>query len=159
MKLSKNFSLVEMTKSNTAIRLGIVNIPTKEHIDNMKYLCETILQPARDNFGRISMSSGYRSVELCEAIGSSKTSFHTLGCASDSEVSDLGVSNFEYLLWIYENCEFTELIAEYFDIDDNKAGWVHAAVKKGDSRRMLKLKDKDHNYSLVTIERLKELYS
>lgn len=159
MQLSKNFSLSEFTKSSTAVRLEIENIPTKRHIENMKYLCEKITQPARDHFGSINISSGYRSKELCLAIGSSVTSFHAIGCADDSEVKAPEVSNFEYLLWIYENCDFTELIAEYFDEDDNKAGWVHSAIQKGrENERTLKLKDKDHNYEVVTIEYLKELY-
>ena len=160
MKLSKNFTLKSFTKSNTATRLGIDNTPTKEHIENMKYLCKKILQPARDHFGIIDISSGFRSVKLCEAIGSSKTSFHAIGGASDSEVRDPKITNFEYLLWIYENCDFSELIAEYFDKDDAKSGWVHSAIQKGrEHERVLKLKDKQHNYKIVTIEYLKELYA
>ena len=159
MKLSKNFTSQEFCKSNTATRLGIDNTPTDEHIENMKYLCEKIGQPAREHFGRINMSSGYRSVKLCEAVGSSKYSFHAIGCAKDDELNDADISNFEYLLWIYENCEFTELIAEYFDKEDDKAGWVHSAIQKGrEGERTLKLKDKDHNYERVTIDYLKELY-
>lgn len=158
MKLSKNFTLNEYCKSDTATRLGIDNIPTEEHIKNMKYHCETTSQPARNHFGRIRTTSGYRSKELCIAIGSSERSNHAIGCADDSEVVDENVSNFEYLLWIYENCEFKELIAEYFDKDDNKAGWVHKSSQKGNNKRVLKLKDKNHNYSVVTIEYLKELY-
>ncbi len=119
MKLSKNFSVKEFCKSNTATRFGIYNKPTEYHIENMKYLCEKITQPARDYFGRINISSGYRSKELCIKLGSSETSFHAIGGADDSEVEDEEVSNFEYLQWIYDNCDFTELIAEYFDKDDN----------------------------------------
>lgn len=159
MKLSDNFTLKEMCKSATAVRLGIDNTPTEQHILALKYLCEKIVQPARDHFGRINVSSGYRSKELCNAVGSNDRSFHAIGCADDSEVADEEVSNFEYLLWIYENCDFTELIAEYFDIEDNKAGWVHSAIQKGrEGERTLKLKDKDHNYTVVTIDYLKKLY-
>jgi len=157
--LSKNFSLKSFVKSNTAIRLGIDNVPTSAHIENMKYLCAKILQPARDNFGIIDVSSGYRSVKLCEAIGSDKTSFHAIGCAGDSEIRYEKVSNFEYLLWVYEHCEFTELIAEYFDRNNNEAGWVHSAIQKGrENERTLKLKDSRHNYQIVTIDYLKKLY-
>lgn len=159
MTLSKNFTLDEFTKSETATRLGIDNTPTAEHIENLKYLCETIVQPARDHFGRINISSGYRSVELCEAVGSNKFSNHARGQADDSEVDDKEISNFEYLLWIYENCEFKELIAEYFDTSDNNSGWVHSSAEKGNNKRTLKLKDKNHNYEIVTIEYLKKLYS
>jgi len=160
MKLSDNFTLKGMIKSSTAVRLGIDNTPTEQHIESLKYLCKKIAQPARDHFGRIDVSSGYRSKELCAAVGSNDRSFHAIGCADDSEVADERVSNFEYLLWIYENCDFTELIAEYFDVEDNKAGWVHSAIQKGrEGERTLKLKDKGHNYTVVTIEYLKELYS
>ena len=61
MKLSQNFSLRELTKSQTAERKGIDNTPTDEHIENLKLLCENILQPIRDEWGVVSVSSGYRS--------------------------------------------------------------------------------------------------
>ena len=70
MKLSQNFSLRELTKSQTAERKGIDNTPTDEHIENLKLLCENILQPVRDEWGVVSVSSGYRSPALCQAIGS-----------------------------------------------------------------------------------------
>ena len=68
MKLSQNFSLRELTKSQTAERKGISNEPTEEHIENLKLLCTKILQPIRDEWGVVSISSGYRSQALCEAI-------------------------------------------------------------------------------------------
>ena len=72
MKLTENFSLNELTKSQTAERKGIDNTPGTEHQENLKSLCEMILQPIRDHFGQVvSVSSGYRSPELCVAIGSS----------------------------------------------------------------------------------------
>ncbi len=73
MKLSENFSLVELTKSQTAERKGIDNTPSTEHQENLKSLCTSILQPVRDHFSRVvSVSSGYRSEELCLAIGSKR---------------------------------------------------------------------------------------
>ena len=71
MQLSRNFSLQELTKSDTAIRKGIDNEPNADQIDKLKTLCEQILQPVRDHFGRVKVTSGYRSPELCAAIGSS----------------------------------------------------------------------------------------
>ncbi len=80
MELSKSFTLNELTKSQEALRLGIDNTPNDEHIENLKILCENILQPIRDFYGMpVSVSSGYRSAELCKAIGSSSTSQHTRG--------------------------------------------------------------------------------
>jgi uncharacterized protein YcbK (DUF882 family) len=70
MKLSKNLSLSEMTKSNTAKRNGISNQPTEEHMENMIDLANVIFQPIRNHFGvPIHISSGYRSEELNKAIG------------------------------------------------------------------------------------------
>jgi zinc D-Ala-D-Ala carboxypeptidase len=86
MELSKSFTLNELTKSQEATRLGIENIPNEEHIENLKILCEKILQPLRDYYGMpVSISSGYRSVALCEAVGSSSKSQHTKGQAADFE--------------------------------------------------------------------------
>ena len=79
MKLTPNFSVRELTKSQTAERKGIDNTPTEEHIENLKLLCENILQPTRDEWGVVSVSSGYRSPSLCQAIGSSEKSQHARG--------------------------------------------------------------------------------
>lgn len=158
MQLTTNFSVKGMCRSYTAQRLGIDNTPNEQQIKNLIYFCEQIAQPCRDKFGRIDVNSGFRCKALNDAIGSSDRSFHPQACAGDLEPHSKDVSNFELLLYIYENCEFTELIAEYFDKDDKEAGWVHAAIKKGDGRKMLKLKDEQHNYQVVTIEYLKELY-
>ena len=77
MKLSKHFSLTEFTKSQTAERKGIDNTPSEEHIEKMKVLCESVLESIRYHFEKpIMINSGYRSVALCEAIGSKSTSQH-----------------------------------------------------------------------------------
>mgnify|MGYP002698130408 FL=1 len=90
MKLSNNFSLKEMTASQTAVRKGISNNPSEDHMNNLKELCENVLQKVRDHFGKVvTISSGYRSPELCDAIGSSKHSQHAKGQAPDSEVFGL----------------------------------------------------------------------
>jgi len=157
MKLSENFSLKEMVKSDTATRLGIENTPREYAIENLRNLCVNVLQPARDELGPIKINSGYRSVELCEAIGSSARSNHTRGQAADAE--SWNIPNFELLLWIYNNCEFKELIAEYFDPDDGTAGWVHVAYEEGNNKRDLKLKDPTHHYERVGIEEIIELYA
>ena len=87
MQLSKNFSLIELTKSQTAERKGIPNDPSPDHIGNLKLLCERVLQPVRDHFNHIvSISSGYRCSELCIAIGSSLESQHAKGQAADFEI-------------------------------------------------------------------------
>ena len=101
MKLSENFSLLELTKSQTAERKGIDNTPSPTHQENLKLLCTSILQPIRDHFGRVvSVSSGYRSEALCIAIGSKTTSQHAKGEAADFEI--FGLSNKELADYIHE---------------------------------------------------------
>ena len=98
MQLSENFSLNEFTKSDTAVRKGIDNTPNETHLENMKSLCENVLQKVRTHFGKsVRITSGYRSPELCEAIGSSKTSQHAKGQAADFEIT--GIDNKVCLLY------------------------------------------------------------
>ena len=108
MNLSRNFTLSELTKSDTAIRKGINNNPNAEQIEKLKALCENILQPVRDHFGRVTITSGFRSPELCEAIGSSVNSQHSKAEAADFEC--IGVDNAELFDWIYKNLEPDQLI-------------------------------------------------
>ena len=125
MKLTRNFSLQELTKSDTAIRKGIDNEPNADQIDKLKMLCEKILQPVRDQFGRVKVTSGFRSTELCVAIGSSLTSQHSKAEAADFEV--LGVDNAEVADWVYKNCETDQLILEFYTPGEPNSGWIHAS--------------------------------
>ena len=94
MRLTENFSLKEMTASQTAERHGINNNPSEDHIDSLKNLCEKVLQPIRDHYKKVvTVSSGYRSPELCVKIGSSLKSQHAKGQAADFEI--FGVANAE----------------------------------------------------------------
>ena len=86
MKLSRNFSLTEFTKSSSALRLGIDNTPEGEHLEAAKLLFESVVQPVRDEFGLTVINSGYRCPALNEAIGGAKTSQHCKGEAADIEV-------------------------------------------------------------------------
>ena len=134
MKLSENFSLQELTKSQTAERKGIDNTPSAEHQENLKSLCTSILQPVRDHFGRVvTISSGYRSPELCVAIGSKTTSQHAKGEAADFEI--FGVSNKELADYINENLEYVQLILEYWKESDPNSGWVHCSFSQNQKRR------------------------
>jgi len=138
MKLSKNFSLIELTKSQTATRKGIDNTPSTEHRDNLKSLCEMVLQPVRDHFNRVvSVSSGYRSEELCLAIGSKITSQHAKGQAADFEI--YGLSNKELADWVHENLDYDQLILEYWREEDPNSGWVHCSFNlQGNRKQYLK---------------------
>ena len=107
MQLSKNFSLIELTKSQTAERKGIPNDPSADHISNLELLCERVLQPVRDHFNHVvSISSGYRSPSLCIAIGSSLESQHAKGMAADFEI--FGTPNNEVANWIKDNLIFDQ---------------------------------------------------
>ena len=134
MNLTKNFSLNELTKSQTAERKGIDNTPSTEHQENLKRLCETLLQPIRDHFGQVvSVSSGYRSPELCTAIGSKITSQHAKGEAADFEI--FGVSNKELADWINENLTYDQLILEYWKESDPNSGWIHCSFTLNGNRK------------------------
>lgn len=132
MRLSNNFYLKEFTKSSTAIRHGLNNTPNATQIENLQVLCYNVLQPIRDKFGPFSPSSGYRSIELNDIIGGSRNSQHTRGEAADIEVS--GVSNVDLYKWIVDNCEFDQVILEYYEKGDPNSGWVHVSSKKEDNR-------------------------
>ncbi len=134
MKLSGHFSLAELTKSQTAVRKGIDNQPTLEHIENLTELCTHVLEPTRRNFGKpMVITSGYRSEELCEAIGSSKNSQHAKGEAADFEM--FGVDNKELAKYIKNNLVFDQLILEFYNPDDPSSGWVHCSYNKEENRK------------------------
>ena len=125
MNLTRNFTLSEMIKSDTAIRKGINNNPNAEQIEKLKALCENILQPIRDHFGRVKITSGFRSVELCEAIGSSARSQHARAEAADFEV--IGTDNAELFDWIKDNLSPDQLILEFYTPGEPNSGWVHCS--------------------------------
>jgi hypothetical protein len=134
MILSKSFTLNELTKSQEATRLGIDNIPNEEHIENLKILCEKILQPLRDYYGMpVSVSSGYRSVALCEAVGSSAKSQHTKGQAADFEI--FGVANKDVADFITQNLEYDQCILEFWNENEPNSGWVHCSFNKDGNRK------------------------
>ena len=127
MKLSANFTLDELLKSQTAERRGIPNNPDPDQIEALEKLCENILQPVRDEHGPFMVSSGFRSPELCVAIGSKITSQHccTGGkhAAADFEVP--GIDNYDLCLWIEKNLPFDQLILECYE--GGNTGWVHCS--------------------------------
>ena len=125
MNLTRNFSLLELTKSDTAIRKGIDNEPNADQIDKLKLLCENILQPVRDHFGRVKVTSGFRSVALCEAIGSSANSQHAKAEAADFECP--GVDNAELADWIHKNLSYDQLILEFYTPGEPNSGWIHCS--------------------------------
>ena len=135
MQLSKHFNLSEMEKSMTATRLGINNKAGSGEIKNLTDLCYEVLEPVRAKFDKpITITSGYRSEALCEAIGSKKTSQHTKGEAVDFEIA--GVSNLEVALWLTNNTDFDQCILEYYTGEQN-SGWIHVSYKDGSNRKQV----------------------
>ena len=126
-----------MEKSSTGIRLGIKNKAGSGEIKNLGDLCYEILEPVRVKFDKpVTITSGYRSPELSEAIGSKATSQHCLGEAVDMEV--IGVSNLEVALWIENHCDFDQLILEYWKEEEGaNSGWIHVSYKDGSNRKQV----------------------
>lgn len=134
MKLSKNLSLSEVTKSQQAIKLGISNEPTPEHLENLKLLAEKVFQPIREHFGvPIFISSGYRSEALNKAVKGSKTSQHCKGEAIDIDMDGTSVSNADVFEFIQDNLEFSQLIAEF--PKNGNPSWVHVGYDKNNLKK------------------------
>ena len=132
MQLSRNFSLQELIKSDTAIRLDINNNPNSGQIEKLKALCENILQPVRDHFGRVKVTSGFRSEQLCLKIGSSINSQHAKAEAADFEC--IGVDNAELFDWIKNNLSPDQLILEFYTPGEPNSGWNHCSWIEGTPR-------------------------
>ena len=121
MKLSRNFTLAELTRSQLATRKGIDNTPSWLAIDELRRLCDQVLQPLRDCVKRpVTVTSGYRSPELCKALGSSRYSMHTVGAAADIHVSGLSPRAVAKLAQKLPNVMFGRILLEFPD-----DGWVH----------------------------------
>jgi hypothetical protein len=126
MNLSANFTLKELTKSDTATRLGLDNTPDEQALENLKTLCDMVLQPVREHYGKsVSVNSAYRSPESNAAVGGSKTSDHCKGMAADIEI--VGVANADLAQWIMDNLEYTQLILEFYTPGIPDSGWVHVS--------------------------------
>jgi len=139
MKLSTNFTLEELTISQTALRNNIDNTPNEEEIENLKRLCINILQPLRDDFELpLVVSSGFRSKELSSLVGSKITSQHCSGCAADFIIP--GVDNKKVFKHIVENLLMDQAILEYYT--EENGGWIHVSyVPNGRGQALIKDKE------------------
>ena len=134
--LSKNFTLTEFTKSQTALRLRIDNTPSEEHLAAAKLLFENVVQPVRDHFGPTVINSGYRGPALNSAIGGASASQHCRGEAVDIECP--GVPNHEVAEWIESNLEYDQLILEFYTQGIPDSGWVHVSyIPEGNRKQSL----------------------
>jgi len=137
MKLTNNFSLKELTQSQTALRNGLDNTPDEQQIDNLQNICEKILQPLREFYNLpVKVTSGFRSEQLATMIGSKPTSQHCKGEAVDFEIP--GIDN-------KDEFTFDQLILEYYNDTDINSGWIHVSLKnttfENDNRQMSLIKD------------------
>ena len=148
-KLSANFSLRELTKSSTAQRKGIDNsVEDKDIFNSLKKLTKNILQPVREHYDiPFAPNSGYRSLALNKAIGSSSTSQHCLGQAVDIEVPT--ISNLELFEFIKNNLEFDQIILEYYNNVDPRSGWVHVSYVCPKENRKRAMTFDGTNYRII----------
>ena len=132
MKLSENFTLEELIRSNTAERMGIDNVPKDEKVvENLRSLCLEVLQPLRDYVGApVHINSGYRCPELNVAVGGVKNSQHCRGEAADIRIVSPKQGR-EWAAWIEDNCRFDQMLLER-----NKSGavWLHVSCKRDASK-------------------------
>ena len=136
MKLTTNFTLSEMTKSDTALRLDMDNTPNAVQVENLKTLCEKVLQPVRDHFGKgVKVNSGFRHPQVNAAVGGSKTSDHCKGMAADIEIP--GVANGDLAQWIVDNLEFRQVILEFYTPGVSDSGWVHVSFNPEDNKKQV----------------------
>ena len=134
MQLSKNLALAEVTRSETAKRNGISNMPTPEHIENFKKLAENVFQPIREHFGvPIHISSGYRSKALNTAVKGSLSSQHCTGEAIDIDMDGTAITNAQIFNFIKDNLTWDQLIWE-FGTDANP-DWVHVSYESTGKQR------------------------
>ena len=137
--ISKHISDKESVHSNTAIRRGIDNVPTDEHLHCMRVIADEIFEPLRKYVGGpIKINSFYRSPKLNTAIGGSKTSQHCKGQAMDIDDTFGHMSNAQMYHWIKDNLDFDQMIWEFGD--DKNPAWVHVSYvsEKENRNRCLK---------------------
>jgi uncharacterized protein YcbK (DUF882 family) len=136
MNLTANFTLAEMTKSETALRHDMDNTPGEAEIANLKALAENVLQPIRDHFGKgVKVNSGFRHPEVNAKVGGSKTSDHCQGQAADIEIP--GVPNADLAQWIVDNLDFRQVILEFYTPGVPDSGWVHVSYVAGDNKKQV----------------------
>lgn len=136
MQLTQNFSLHEMIKSETAVRRGLDNTPGPAEIENLRVLCEQVLQPLREAYGvGIKVNSGFRHPDVNAAVGGSRTSDHCRGQAADIEIP--GVPNADLAKYIADYFDFTQLILEFYTPGIPDSGWVHVSYDPANLKKQV----------------------
>ena len=132
--ISKHITYKEATRSVTALRLGIENVPNEYELQNMELIAEKVFEPLRTAVnGPIKINSFFRCEELNKAIGGSSKSQHCQGRAIDIDDVYGYVSNSYMYYYIKDNLDFDQLIWEFGT--DTEPDWVHVSYVDGDSNR------------------------
>lgn len=124
VRLTRNFTLREMTRSTTADRFGLDNSPNPAEIENLRKLCQQILQPARDALGPLTVTSGFRSEQLNRRVGGVPMSDHRLGYAAD--IIPVSVGTRRFADWIRDNVAFDQVILEGGTPQNPR--WIHVSA-------------------------------
>ena len=136
MNLTKNFTLSEMTKSETALRLNYENEPDEQQLAALTTLCEKVLQPIRDHYGKgVKVNSALRTLPVNRAIGSGDNSHHVRGMAADIEIP--GVANADLAQYIVDSLDYTQVILEFYTPGIPDSGWVHVSYVPEDLKKQV----------------------
>ena len=139
VKISKHISYKEATRSATALRLGIENVPNQYELQNMEMVAKHVFEPLREAVDApIKINSFFRCEELNKAIGGSTKSQHCQGRAIDIDDVYGNVSNAFMYYYIKDNLDFDQLIWEFGT--DHNPDWVHVSYIDADSNRKRCLK-------------------
>ena len=139
VRISKHISYKEATRSATALRLGIENIPNEYELQNMEMVAKKVFEPLREAVDApIKINSFFRCEELNKAIGGSSKSQHCQGRAIDIDDIYGNVSNAFMYYYIKDNLDFDQLIWEFGTNDS--PDWVHVSYVDEDSNRKRCLK-------------------
>ena len=133
MQLSPHFKLVEFSRSATAQARHIDNTPNEEQIKNLKFLCDNVLEPLREQFGPIIIGSGFRCPALNTAVGGVKNSQHNTGEACDIHLPSIEVGK-KYFEFLKKLPIFDQLIWERDNPRSNHY-WIHVSVKRSGKNR------------------------
>lgn len=148
MNLSKNFTLAELTTTSKKAD----NTPTAQALEHLKELCQNVLQPLRDKYGKgINITSGYRSAAVNKLVGGSTTSAHSVGYAADTKPSNGNMVEYQKLVleWAKTN-KFDQIIIEY--PKNYVAQWIHIGIKNrsGQQRRQILYTTNGKSYPSIT---------
>lgn len=150
MQLTEHFTLEEMTRSNIARQKGVKNEPNESQIENLKLLCEYILEPIREKLNTpLYISSGFRSEKINTLVGGSKTSQHLLGQAADIQIFDKKLTNtdlFNIIVEMIRSGEITtgQCIAEKVG---GEISWVHISTPTDRLRNQVLIADIHNEYN------------